>query len=76
MTAGTVMDSTKLPLRIWFLGIYLISQDKTGLSSLALKRQLGTSYRTAWLMHHKLMAAMAERDAQEPLAGSVQLDDA
>ena len=76
LTAGTVLDSTKLPLRTWFLAIYLISQDKTGLSSLALMRHLGTSYRTAWLVHHKLMAAMAERDALEPLAGNVQLDDA
>lgn len=76
LTAGTLMDSTKLPLRTWFLAIYLISQDKTGLSSLALKRQLGTSYRTAWLIHHKLMSAMAERDGQQPLSGSVQLDDA
>lgn len=76
LTAGTVMDSTKLPLRIWFLAIYLISQDKTGLSSLALKRQLGTSYRTAWLIHHKLMATMAAHDAMQPLSGSVQIDDA
>ena len=76
LTAGTVLDSTKLPLRTWFLAIYLISQDKTGLSSLALMRHLGTSYRTAWLVHHKLMVAMAERDALEPLAGNVQLDDA
>jgi transposase-like protein len=76
LTAGTVMDSTKLSLRTWFLAIFLISQDKTGLSSLALKRQLGTSYRTAWLIHHKLMATMAQRDAQQPLSGNVQLDDA
>lgn len=76
LTAGTVMDSTKLPLRTWFLAIFLISQDKTGLSSLALMRQLGTSYRTAWLLQHKLMAAMAQRDAQDPLGGDVQVDDA
>lgn len=60
LTAGTVMDSAKLPLQTWFLALYLISQAKTGLSSLALMRQLGTSYRTAWLVHHKLMAAMAQ----------------
>jgi transposase-like protein len=69
LTAGTVLDSTKLPLRTWFLAIYLVSQDKTGLSSLALMRHLGTTYRTAWLVHHKLMAAMAELStAREPLA--------
>ena len=76
LTAGTVMDSTKLPLRIWFLAIYLLSQAKTGLSALALGRQLGVSYRTAWLMHHKLMHAMAQADALKPLQGDVQIDDA
>jgi transposase-like protein len=76
LTAGTLMDSTKLPLRTWFLAIFLISQDKTGLSSLALMRHLRTSYRTAWLIQHKLMAAMARRDTEQPLDGFVQLDDA
>ena len=76
LTAGTLMDSSKLPLRLWFLAIYLISQAKTGLAALALKRQLGVSYRTAWLLNHKVMLAMAERDAQFPLRGQVLLDDA
>jgi transposase-like protein len=76
LTAGTVLDSTKLPLTTWFLAIYLLSQDKTGLSALALKRNLGTSYRTAWLIHHKLMKTMAQRDSEEPLSGFIQADDA
>jgi hypothetical protein len=76
LTADTLMDGTKLPLRTWFLAIYLISQAKTGLSALALIRQLGTSYRTAWLIHQKVMVTMALRDSQTPLRGLVQLDDA
>jgi transposase-like protein len=76
LTAGTLMDSTKLPLRTWFLAIYLISQDKTGLSALALKRHLGTSYRTAWLIQQKLMKTMALRDSEQPLSGLIQVDDA
>ena len=74
--AGTLMDSTKLPLSTWFLAIFLISQHKTGLSSLALARHLGTSYRTAWLIHHKVMATMARSDCARPLTGNVQIDDA
>ena len=70
------MDSSKLPVRTWFLAMYLICQAKTGLSALALMRQLGTSYRSAWLMHQKLMRAMAQRDSELPLTGHVQLDDA
>jgi transposase-like protein len=76
LTAGTLLDSTKLPLRTWFLAMYLVSQAKTGLSALALMRSLGTSYRTAWLIHQKLMCAMAQRDSETPLTGAVQLDDA
>ncbi len=76
LIAGTVIQGTKLPLTVWFLAIYLISQAKTGLSSLALKRQLGVSYPTAWLMHHKLMQAMAVREERYLLDGKVQVDDA
>lgn len=76
VTAVSLMEHTKLPLTTWFLAIYLISQVKTGLSALALKRQLGVSYSTAWLLHHKINHAMAQRDTQHRLNGAIQLDDA
>ena len=55
---GTVMEHTHLPLRRWFLAMYLLTQNKNAISALALKRQLGVSYKTAWLMKHKLMQAI------------------
>ena len=76
LIAGTLFEGTKLGLRVWFLAIYLISQAKTGLSALALKGELGVSYPTAWLIHHKLMQAMVEREAGYVLCGTVQVDDA
>ena len=76
LIAGTLFQSTHLALSIWFLAIYLVSQAKTGLSALDLKRQLGVSYPTAWLIQQKLMQAMVERDAQYTLCGDVQVDDA
>lgn len=76
LTAGTVMQGTKLPLTTWFLAIHLISQAKTGLSGLALKRHLGVSYPTAWALQHKLMTAMAKREGRYMLDGIVQVDDA
>ena len=45
--SGTIFSSTKLPLSIWFLGIYLITQSKDGISSLNLARSLGISA-NAW----------------------------
>lgn len=54
----------------------LLTQHKSGLSALALKRQLGVSYQTAWLLKHKLMQAMSQRDARYRLSGRVEIDDA
>ncbi len=47
LIAGTVMQGTRLPLTTWFLAIHLLSQAKTGLSALALKRQLPHGLGTA-----------------------------
>ena len=76
LIAGTLFQGTRLPLTTWFLALYLISQAKTGLSALALKRHLGVSYPTAWRIHHKLMQSMLEREARYTLQGAVQADDA
>jgi hypothetical protein len=74
--SGTIFAATKLPLRIWFLGIYLVTQPKNGISALELMRQLGITYNAAWRMKHKLMQVMKERDDSKPLVGNIQLDDA
>ena len=76
LTSGTLFADTKLPLRTWFLAIDLLTQHKNGISALALHRQLGVSYNTAWLLKHKLMQAMVERDSDQVLGGIVQMDDA
>jgi hypothetical protein len=76
LTAGTIFESTKLPLTIWFQGIYLITQDKKGISAMKLRRHLGISYNAAWRMKHKLMQVMLERGQGLKLSGFVELDDA
>ncbi len=75
LTSGTIFSSTKLPLTRWFLAIHLITQSKTGLSALELKRQIHVSYNTAWSMKQKIMQVMKERDDSQPLSGTIQLDD-
>lgn len=76
VTAGTIFAGSKLPLTVWFLAMHLITQAKNGISSLELSRQLAISQNSAWLLKHKLMQAMLERDAGRQLTGLVQLDDA
>jgi len=76
LIAGTIFEATKLPLTTWFLAIYLVTQSKNAISALSLKRQLGVSYPTAWLVKHKLMAVMAEIEDDRQLDGRIELDDA
>ncbi len=76
LTSGTIFASTKLPLTRWFLSMHLITQAKTGISSLSLKREIGVSYNTAWSMKQKIMQVMKERDDSQPLSGTIQVDDA
>ena len=77
LTAGTVFQDTKLPLTTWFIAIYQLTQAKGGISSIELARRLGVRQPTAWLVKHKLMRAMAAREAGKPkLAGRVEMDDA
>ena len=76
ITAGTIFDSTKLALTVWFQALYLMTQDKKGVSAMKLHRHLGISYNAAWRIRHKLMQVMMERDRHFPLAGWVELDDA
>jgi transposase-like protein len=77
LTAGTVFQDSKLPLTTWFTAIYQLTQAKGGISSIELARRLGVRQPTAWLVKHKLMRAMAAREAGKPkLAGRVEVDDA
>lgn len=76
LTAGTVFEASKLPLTVWFLAMYLLTQTKTGMSALELHRHLGVSYRTAWLVKHKLMLVMFEQERNRRLDDLVQIDDA
>lgn len=76
LTSGTIFEATKLPLMRWFLAMHLMSQAKNNVSALELKRHLGVRYKAAWLMKHKLLQVMTEREDGRVLDGQIQVDDA
>lgn len=76
VTAGTIFHKSRIPLQKWFWAIYFMATSKKGVSALHLQRQLGLgSYRTAWLMMHKIRRAMVEREELYTLKGKVQMDE-
>jgi transposase-like protein len=76
LRAGTIMEHSQLPLTKWYLAIYLMTQSKTNIAALAMMRQLDVTWKAAWLLKHKLMEVMAQREEDRPLQGDVSVDDA
>lgn len=76
VTSGTVFENTKLPLTVWFLAMHLLTQAKNNVAALELMRHLGVCYRTAWLIKHKLLEVMRQREEDRQLTGRIEMDDA
>lgn len=71
---GTVLESTKTPLRHWFYAMYLMATNKAGTSAAQLQRELGCKYDTAWRMLHQIRKLM--EPPEEPFTGEVEVDEA
>ncbi len=75
VTAGTVMHSSHLPLRTWFLAAHIITSHSNGMSALQLQAQPGLgSCKTAWLLLQKLRRSMVNPD-RNPLKDLVEIDE-
>jgi transposase-like protein len=59
VTSGTLFASHKLPLRGYLAAIAIFVNEVKGKSALALTRDLGVSYKCAFVLLHKLREAMA-----------------
>jgi len=75
VTAGTIMEKTRSPYRVWFHVMWQVAQSKNGVSALSLKNEIGFgSYETTWAWMHKLRKAMV-RPEREKLKGRVEVDE-
>ena len=67
------MHRSKLPLTTWFWAAHVMSTHSNGMSARQLEDQLGVTYKTAWLLAHKLRRAMVDPD-RDLLEGVVEVD--
>ena len=75
VTAGTILEKTRTPLKTWFAAAWYITNQKHGISALGLQRLFGfKSEQTAWTMLHKFRKAMVRPDRGK-LAGEVEVDE-
>lgn len=70
---GTIFEESKLPLKKWFVAIYLITAHRKGISSHQLARDLKITQKSAWFVLHRVR----ETFQQEPvkLSADVEIDE-
>jgi hypothetical protein len=71
-TTRTPLHATKLPLRVWLTGLWLILQSDKGISSVRLAEAIGVSQPTAWRMGHALRLLVSR---EHQLSGTVEIDE-
>jgi transposase-like protein len=75
VTAGTIFQDTRKPLRLWLQAVWHVTSQKNGASAVSLQQVLGLgSYVTAWTWLHKLRRAMV-RPGRDRLSGTVEVDE-
>ncbi|WP_291909078.1 IS1595 family transposase [Chitinophaga sp. CB10] len=75
VTTGTIFESSNLPLRKWFLAMYLLSSNKKGISSMQLARELKITQKSAWYLAHKIREMLNNKAALKKLRGVVEVDE-
>ena len=76
---GTIFEDSAIPLQKWLPALWMLVNDKNGISSYELHRALGISQKSAWFVLHRLRLVMKRRDHAFKLggndAGPVEVDE-
>jgi transposase-like protein len=69
----TVFGDSKLPLRKWYMAVYLLATTSKGISSVQLAKHLGVTQKTAWFMAHRIRAAKPQGKGK--MTGTIEADE-
>jgi transposase-like protein len=73
---GTIFEDSPLGLDKWLPALWMLVNDKNGISSYEVHRALGVTQKTAWFMLHRLRLAMKDGGSRHrrPLATGLRDD--
>lgn len=74
VTVDTALEGSHLPLRVWYLAMYLMLSTAKPISAMSLSKHLGIQYRTCWHLLHRLRAMLSAGE-KLPLAGVIEADE-
>ena len=71
---NTLFHDTKIPLKKWFVAIYLATSHKKGISSVQLSKEIDVTQKTAWFMLHRIRKCFGV-DHDHKMDGVVEVDE-
>jgi len=71
---GTIFEDSPIGFDKWLPAIWMVTNDRNGISSCELARALGVTQKTAWFILHRARLGMSS-DTYERLTGSVEADE-
>lgn len=72
---GTIFEDSPISLDKWLCALWMIANDKNGISSYEVARGLGVTQKTAWFLMHRIRLAMQAGSFDKPLDGTVEVDE-
>jgi len=72
---GTIFEDSKVPLRKWFMAIWMITSHKKGIASTTLAKDIKVTQKTAWFMTQRLRFAARTRSFNRKLKSPVEVDE-
>ena len=72
---GTIFEDTKLPLRKWFMAIWMVTSHTKGIASTQLAKDLKITQKSAWFVLHRLRHAARTKSFNAPLDGEIEADE-
>ncbi|BFH69274.1 IS1595 family transposase [Paenibacillus dendritiformis] len=72
LIAGTIMEGSRTSLRKWLAAIWLVSLQERGINAVQLQAVLRVTYKTSWLILHKIRGAIHYYDTKNRLKGDVK----
>ncbi|NEW05030.1 IS1595 family transposase [Paenibacillus sp. SYP-B3998] len=76
LTAGTLMEGSRTELHKWLLALFLISRTDKSINAVELSKLIQVTYKTAWLILHKIRLTIQKADQKTPLSGSIRINSA
>lgn len=73
-TVGTIFESSKISLRLWFAAIYVVTSHRKGISSMQLGRDLKITQKSAWFLLARIREMLRDK-SPTPFTGVVEADE-